>query len=65
METILRFLGTVFLSVANAIGEAKDAVDSFYFDVLLEGSHLGARDRIAPTPIPGTGFDTRSGADAP
>jgi hypothetical protein len=46
MEKILRFIGNVFLYVANAIHEAKDIADSFFFDILLEGNHLYGRTRM-------------------
>ena len=48
MERILRFMGNVFFRIANAIHEAKDIADSFFFDVLLEGNHLGGRARTTP-----------------
>ena len=48
MEKILRFIGNVFLYVANAIHDAKDIADSFFFDILLEGNDLYGRTRIKP-----------------
>jgi hypothetical protein len=45
MEEILRFVGGLFLYFANAIHEVKDIVDSFFFDIYWEGSHLGGSDR--------------------
>jgi hypothetical protein len=48
MEKILRFIGNVFLYVANAIHKVKDIADSFFFDILLEGKHLGGQARMNP-----------------
>ncbi len=41
-------MGNMLLRVANAVREAKDMTDSFFFDVLLEGKHLGGEARITP-----------------
>jgi hypothetical protein len=40
MEKALRFIGYTFLSMAEAIHEAKNAVDSFLFDFLFDDDHL-------------------------
>ncbi len=48
MEKILRIIGNAFLRIANALHEAKDIADSFFFDVLLEGNRLGGRARTTP-----------------
>ncbi len=36
MEKIIRSIGNLFLYIANAIHEAKNTADSFFFDILLE-----------------------------
>ena len=48
MESILKFIGESLLSAANAIHEAKDRADDYFFDLLLEGHHLAGRTSVAP-----------------
>ena len=39
MEKILMGIGVLFLYVASLIREAKNAVDSYLFDLLYEDDH--------------------------
>ena len=50
MEKILRCIGHVFLSAADAIHAAKDDIDAFFFDILFDGGHLDDGTRIMPVP---------------
>lgn len=43
MEKVLRGVGNAFLSVANAIGEARSAFHAYLFDLAFEADHSNQR----------------------
>jgi hypothetical protein len=49
METILRRIGNLVLYVADAILEAKDTANSFFFDILLEGKDFNETKSFYPS----------------
>ena len=49
MEKIIRIIGNVFLYVADAIHEAKNAADSFFFGILLEGNDFNEMKSFYPS----------------
>ena len=40
MEKALRSIGLIFLYVANAVQNAKNAIHSYLFDLLYDDDHL-------------------------
>ncbi len=49
MEKILRSVGNVFMYAANAIQEAKNTADSFFFDILLEDNDFNEMKSFYPS----------------
>jgi hypothetical protein len=40
MEKVLRCLGNTFLYLAHGVGEAKNAVKSYLFDLIFADDHI-------------------------
>ncbi|MHB8773284.1 MAG: hypothetical protein ACYC7J_20010 [Syntrophales bacterium] len=36
MQEVLRYIGNAFLSAANALGESRDAIHAYLFDVAFQ-----------------------------
>ncbi len=49
MEKIPRCIGNVSLYFANAIHEAKNTVESFFFGILLEGNDFNEMKSFYPS----------------
>ena len=51
MQKVLRYIGNAFLAAANALGESRDAIRAYLFDVAFQEDHFITQDLpIAPSP---------------